>query len=358
MQTNLDNMLGNSSARVTRRNLLKTAGAVTAALAMPGIVRAQSNRLVFATWGGSWEAAMRQAWFDPFTKETGIEVVTQPGNTYGRIQAMVEAGNTEWDVVEVLPDFQWLGADRGLLEPIDYTVVDRSKIMDAPDLVTDHSAPEVLFARVVAYNTQFAEGPSTFADVFDVEKFPGKRAFYTKAHGAYLEAALLADGVAREDLYPLDLDRAFAKLDTIRDHILWFETNAQGEQYMSDGQAAIGIIPDGRALNAKGNGAPIEIAFGLSFITWSALVVPKGAPNKDAAMRFIAYSLTPQAQAAIALAYTYGPVVPAAFDLIPAERASILSGGPQMKNPVVLGEKWWGKNLDAVTERVTEWKLG
>ncbi|WP_436644406.1 extracellular solute-binding protein [Microbaculum sp. FT89] len=357
MPTNYDAPQGNSSLRMTRRSLLKATGGLTAALAMPGIVRAQSNRIVFATWGGSWEEAMRKAWFDPFTEETGIEVITQPGNTYGRVQAMVEAGNTEWDIVEVLPDFQWLGADRGLLEPIDDAVVDRTGIMDAPDLVTEHSVPQVLFARVVTYNSQLGEGPRTFADVFDLEKFPGKRAFYAKAHGGYLEAALLADGVAPEDLYPLDVERALAKLDTIRDSILWYETNAQGEQYMSDGQAAIGIIPDGRALNAKDNGAPIEIAYGLSLITWSAMVVPKGAPNKDAAMRFLAYALTPQAQAAIAEAYTYGPVVPAAFDLIAPERAAILSGGPQMKDPIVLGEKWWGENLDAVTERVTEWKL-
>lgn len=342
----------------SRRDVLKLGGAGVALLATSSVLHAQNKELVFSTWGGSWEAAMRKAWFDPFTEKTGITIRSVPGNTYGRIQAMVEAGNTEWDLVEVLPDFQWMGAEKNLLEPIDFDVVDKTPIMSGADLLTDYSVPEVLFSRLIAYNTQFSPGPKTFADVFDTAKFPGKRAFYTKANGAYLEAALLADGVAPADLYPLDVDRALKRLDTIRDDILFYETNAQGEQYLTDGQAMIGLVPDGRALNARTNGAPIEIEFGLSFLTWAAFVVPKGAPNKDAAMKFIAYAVTPEAQAAIAEAYTYGPVVPKAFEMIPAERAQILSGGPQMRDKaVILGEKWWGENLNAVTEKVNAWKM-
>ncbi len=68
-----------------------------------------------------------------------------PGNSYGRIQAMVESGNTEWDIVEVLPDFQWIGAEKNLLEPIDFGVVDKSPIMEGQDLITDYSVPQVLF---------------------------------------------------------------------------------------------------------------------------------------------------------------------------------------------------------------------
>lgn len=347
-----------SALSANRRDVLRLGGAGLALLATPSILRAQSKEIVFATWGGSWEAAMRKAWFEPFTQKTGISIRAVPGNTYGRIQAMVEAGNTEWDLVEVLPDFQWMGAQKNLLEPIDFGVVDKSPIMNAPDLITDHSVPEVLFSRLIAYNKQFSPGPKTFADVFDTAKFPGKRAFYTKANGAYLEAALLADGVAPADLYPLDVERALKKFSTIRDDILFFETNAQGEQYMSDGQAVIGLLPDGRALNARANGAPIEIEFGLSFLTWAAFVVPKGARNKEDAMKFIAYAVTPEAQAAIAEAYTYGPVVPKAFDMIPMERAQTLSGGPQMRDKaVLLGEKWWGENLNAVTEKVNAWKM-
>ncbi|MFC5394208.1 ABC transporter substrate-binding protein [Bosea vestrisii] len=341
----------------SRRDLLKLSTAALASVAAPSILKAQSGELVFASWGGSWEAAMREAWFKPFTQKTGIGIRTVSGNAYGRIQAMVEAGKTEWDIVEVLPDFQWIGAEKKLLEPIDFGVVDKTPIMTGNDLVTPYSVPQVLFSRLIAYNKKFSPGPATFADVFDTKKFPGKRAFYSKANGAFLEAALLADGVAPSALYPLDIERALKKLSTIRDDILFYETNAQAEQFITDGQAVIGLVPDGRALSAKKNGAPIEIANNLAFLTWSAMVVPKGAPRAKQAMQFLAFALTPDAQAAIAKAYTYGPVVPKAFEMIPAERAAILSGGPQMKDAVVMGEKWWGANLAAATEKVNAWKL-
>jgi putative spermidine/putrescine transport system substrate-binding protein len=352
--------IGRRPANPGRRRFLSGTATAAVALAMPSILRAADRELVYSTWGGSWETAIREAWFVPFEKETGIKVTTASGNTYGRIQAMVEAGSTEWDVVEVLPDFQWLGAERGLLEPIDFSVIDRSAIMDAPGLVTDYSVPQVLFGRVMVYNTQaFDETPTSWSDFWDLERFPGMRTFQSRATGGIMEAALLADGVAPDKLYPLDIERALAKMDEIRDNILFYETNAQGEQYLSDGQAVLGLIPDGRALNIKDNGAPVEIQYDASLMTWSAMVVPKGAPNKDAAMQFLAYALTPEAQAAVAMAYTYGPVVPQAFDLIPEERARILSGGPQMRDQAILmDEAWWGENVEIATELLTAWMLG
>lgn len=347
-----------SGKAIDRRLLLKFGGASLLAVSAPSVLRAQAKEVVFASWGGSWEAAMREAWFKPFTAKTGIEVRTVQGNTYGRVQAMVESGRTDWDVVEVLPDFQWIGPKRGLLEPIDFNVVDKSQIMPGADMITEYSVPQVLFSRLVAYNKKLGAGPQSFADVFDTKKFPGKRAFYTKANGAYLEAALLADGVDPAKLYPLDIPRALKKLSTIRDDIQFYETNAQAEQMMTDGQAAIALTPDGRALNARSHGAPIDIQFGLSFLTWSAMVVPKGTTRKAEAMQLIAFCLTREAQAEIAKVYTYGPVVPKAFELLPPERANILSGGPQMQGKaVIMGEKWWGENLAGVTEQVNAWKL-
>lgn len=344
---------------LSRRTVLGGMAAAGGVLAAPAVLRAQSRQLVFATWGGSWEAAMRSAWFDPFTAATGIDIVSVSGNTYGRVQAMVEAGRPEWDVVEVLPDFQWIGASANLLEPLDFSVIDTSGVMEGDDLVTEFSIPQVLFSRVMTYSTRFDEVPTDFAAFWDTQRFPGRRAFYSRANGGMLEAALLADGVAPEDLYPLDIDRALAKLDEIRDDILFYETNAQGEQFMSDGQTTLGLLPDGRALNIRNTGAPVDIQYAASFLTWSTMVVPRGAPNAAAAMEFLAYSLTPEAQAAIAEAYTYGPVVPAAFDMISPERAAILSGGPQMAGQAVLfGEKWWGENLSQASERLTEWMLG
>lgn len=348
----------------TRREFLSAAG--IAGLALAGASgrwasAAAKGRIVYATWGGSWEQAIRKAWFDPFTKKGGIEVTTVSGPDYGKIRAMVQAFRTEWDVAETNPDFQWIGQREGLLEKMDFSVIDKSGIMPGPDLVTDFSVPQVVWSRVMFYNTkQFPKSkhPQSWAEAWDVKRFPGKRALASKTNGGSLEIALLADGVPASKLYPLDVDRALKSLDRVRDHILWFDTNAQGEQYMTDEQAVLGLVPDGRALSAKQRGAPIDIEYNQSILTWSTMIVPKGAPNREGAMQFLAYALSPEAQAAVAMAYTYGPTIPKAYELIPRERASILSGGPQQAGKYFwANEKWWGENLERVTEKFNAWRL-
>lgn len=350
----------------TRRTVLKGAAMGGALAAMGPFVhgaRAQaSKRVVFATWGGSWEKAMREAWFDPFTKKTGIEVVTVGGNSYAKVRAMVEAGKTEWDVVEVNPDFQWIGKKDNLVEPLDFKIINTSDIMKMPGLVTDVSVPQVIWSKVMFYNTKAfsAENhPKNWAEVWDVKKYPGKRTFGQRTSSAALEAAVLADGVPMDKLFPLDVDRALKSLAKIRDHILWYDTNAQGEQYMTDGQAVLGLVPDGRALSAKKNGAPIDIEYNQSLMSWASMVIPRGAPNREGAMQLLAYCVSPEGQYNMGMAYTYGPIVQKAYEKIPKDRAATLSGGPQQQGKYVMtDEQWWGENKDQVTEKFNQWRLG
>lgn len=343
-----------------RRSFLIGSAALGATLAAPSIVRAANERIVYANWGGSWEQAMRRAWAEPFTKETGIQVVSAGGNTLGRLQAMVDAKKTEWDIVEGLPELARVGAEKGLLEPIDFSVVDRSKLMKRPEFFNDHSVPEVIFGRVVCYNTkQHAEAPKDWAAFWDVKKFPGKRAMYNRVESGLLEASLLADGVAADKLYPIDVPRALKKLGQLRDHILWYETVTQSEQFMRDGQATLGLLADGRALNVKNAGAPVELVPEVSILTWSVFVVPKGAPNKQAAMKFLNHVLSVKSQVAIAMEYNYGPVVPEAWEQIPKERLPIISGGPASAGKAVFqNATWWAANLEKTTEQFQQWLLG
>ncbi|MCC6195837.1 MAG: ABC transporter substrate-binding protein [Burkholderiales bacterium] len=347
----------------SRRRFCSQVLAAAAVGVVPSLpVWAQSKKIVYATWGGTWEKAIRGAWFDPFTKKTGIEVVATGGNTYGKFKAMVESGRVEWDVVEVNPDFQWIGAKDNLLEKLDFKVIDTSKVMSGQHLITPYSVPQVLWSRVRFYNTSVFKGdnrPKSWADVWDVARFPGKRTFATKANSGALEAALIADGVPMDKLYPLDVERALKSLNKIRAHILWGDTNAQLEQFMKDGQAVTGMVPDGRALAAVDNGAPVAIDYNESMMTWSTMVVPRGAPNRDGAMQFLNFAMTPEAQAAVALAYTYGPVTPDAYKAIPVDRAKILSGGPQQAGKYFFAdEKWWGDNLASANEKLNAWRVG
>lgn len=347
------------SSALNRRTMLAGMAALGATAAAPGVPRAANDRVVFANYGGSWEQAMKRAWFDPFTKESGIQIVGASGNALGRLQAMVESKRTEWDLVEGTPELARLGAERGLLEPLDFKVIDRSQAFNRPELFSDYSVPEVTFGRLLIYNKKLGPIPRDWTAIFDVKKFPGKRALWNKAESGVLEIALLADGVPADKLYPLDVPRALKKLGEIRDHILWFETVTQSEQYMRDGQAVMGLLADGRAQNVIASGADVEIVPEATLMTWSVFVVPKGAPNKEAAMKFLAYIFTVKAQVAIATEYNYGPVIPKALEQLPPERLKVISGGPASGGKAVfLNADWWGANIQATTEKFQQWLLG
>lgn len=348
-----------------RRMVLKGLGAgAIGALAAPMMMRgagAQSREVVYATWGGSWEEAMRKAWFDPFAERTGIKVRTIAGPDYGKIRAMVRAGKTEWDVVEVNPDFQWIGAREGLLEKLDFRVIPTDHLTKGENLLTEYSMPEAFWSRVIVYNTKkFSKEnhPTNFVEFWDLKRFAGKRVMYAKPNGGSLEAALLADGVPADKLYPLDIDRALKSLGRIKDNILWYDTNAQAMQHLQDEQGVLGLVADGRAKFIIEKGAPVAIEYNQSQLTWTSYVVAKGAPNKENAMKLIASMTSLEGQKAIGMVYTYGLVAPKAYDLLPPERAAALTNGPQQQGKTILmNEKWWGENLEKAQEKMSAWRL-
>lgn len=350
------------SSVISRRRMLALAATGVAVAATPlRPLLAKDKEVVYATFGGSWEAAMRKSWFDPFAKTTGIPVKTVTGPDYGKIRAMVKANNTEWDIAEVNPDFQFIGAKEGLLEPLDFKVIDTSEIMKVPDLVTPYSVPQNLWSKTMSYNTKLfsAENhPKTWAEFWDVKKFPGKRALYAKVTGGTLEYALLADGVAPDKLYPLDVDRALKSLDKIKDHVLWYDTHPQAIEMMTSGRAGLGGMADGRVLAAVAQGAPLAIEYNQSLLDWMTFVVPKGAPNKESAMKLLAYMVSVDAQTAVTDAFTYGPITPKSYEKIKKDRAMLLSGGPQQQGKyVMVNNKWWGENRDKVSEKYDAWRL-
>ncbi|MDY6947953.1 MAG: ABC transporter substrate-binding protein [Pseudomonadota bacterium] len=352
-------MIGKDSFSIGKRKFLTGMVATGFAAAVPSVVLGANQRIVFANYGGSWEQAMRRAWIEPFTKKTGIRVISASGNTLGRLQAMVEARNVEWDLVEGTPELAGIGARKGLLEPLDFKIIDRSSMLDRPEFFADHMVPGIILGRVLVVNKKLGSVPPQWSSLFNVARFPGKRTFWNKVESGLLEIALLADGVAADKLYPLDLPRAFKKLDTIKEHILWFETVTQSEQFMRDGQAVMGVLADGRAQSVKMNGAPVEIMPEASILLWSVFVIPKGAPNKAAAMKFLAHVYTLQSQVAITREYNYGPIMPQAMDQIPADRLGLISGGPATKGKgVFLNTAWWDRNLERTTEQFLNWRLG
>ena len=328
--------------------------AIAAALTLAGGA-AQAQQMVFTSWGGTTQDAQTEFWAAPFTEKTGIAVVQDGPTDYGKIKAMVEAGATNWDVVDVEFDWALQAGQQGLLEPLDFTVIDKAAL--DPRFVSDHAVGSFYYSFVMGWNEANFPGdkPATLADLFDTEKFPGKRTFYKWSAPGVIEAALLADGVAPAQLYPLDLDRAFAKLDTIKGDIIWWEGGAQSQQLLASGEAPIGFFWNGRLSALQADGMEVGISWDQNITAADALVVPKGAKNKDAAMKFIAEATSAEGQAAFAAATGYAPVNLGSADLMdPAIRATL----PDAQTAVQVNADmaYWAEHRDEIGNRWYAWQ--
>ncbi|CAI3799970.1 hypothetical protein DBADOPDK_02425 [Pseudomonas sp. MM223] len=219
-----------------------------------------ADSLNFVSWGGTTQDAQKEAWAVPFTKATDIKVVQDGPTDYGKLKAMVESGNVQWDVVDVEADFALRAASEGLLEPLDFNQINRDKI--DPRFVSDHGVGSFFFSFVLGYNEGKlgANKPVDWTALFDTKTYPGKRALYKWPSPGVLELALLADGVAPDKLYPLDLDRAFKKLDTIKKDIVWWGGGAQSQQLLASGEASLGQFWNGRVYALQQDGAPVGVS--------------------------------------------------------------------------------------------------
>jgi putative spermidine/putrescine transport system substrate-binding protein len=182
-----------------------------------------------------------------------------------------------------------------------------------------------------------------------VEKFPGPRAIDA---GDWvvppLEYALMADGVAPEKLYPLDMKRAYESMSKIRPHVAKFTTSsAMAPQMLVDGEAVVGGATLGRVVRRKSEGAPIDFTWNQALIQFDYWIIPKNAPNYENAMKFIEYATRPEVQAEMVKLQLLGPVNMKAFDHLPEERARQLPSYPEnLKKQVFLSADWWASTND------------
>ena len=315
---------------------------------------ARADDLVFASWGGTTQDAQKAAWADKFTSQSGLNVLQDGPTDYGKIKAMVEAGSTNWDVVDVEGDYAVQAGKTGLLEPLDFTVIDKAKL--DPRFVTDHSVGSFYYSFVIGCaKDAVKECPKTWADLFDTQKFPGKRAFYKWSAPGVIEAALLADGVAPDKLYPLDLDRAFKKLDTIKSDIVWWTSGAQSQQLLASAEAPFGSFWNGRLTALAQTGVNVETSWDQNITAADALVVPKGAKNKEAAMKFIALATSAEGQKELAVATGYAPTnldSPALMD--DAVRKTLPDA--QTASQINADMSYWADHRDAIGERWYAWQ--
>lgn len=288
--------------------------------ALTTVAFAASADVTVMSWGGAYGEAQTEAFVKPFMASTGITTtMTDSDNPAPAIKAMVEAGNVTVDVASVEYADAIRLCDEGVLEPIDAAKLpagaDGTAAADdfIAGAVTECGVSTDIWANVFAYDTtKFPEGPKTVADFFDLEKFPGKRGL-RKGAKAVLELALMGDGVPAAEVYatlatPEGVDRAFAKLDTIKKDVVWWEAGSQAPQLLADGEVAMTTAYNGRIFAAAMNEAkPFQIVWDGQIYENEMFVVPKGAPNLEQAMQFVGYATSTEGLRASAQQISYGP---------------------------------------------------
>ncbi len=325
------------------KNRMKFTAVVAASFALTGAAMAEPITVV--SWGGSYGKAQDNALFNDASKNSGIEIIRESGASMSKTCLQVESGAVTWDLVVTGSGGAAAAAAKGCLEKIDYSVVDVSDFYETT--YTDYCVGSDVFATVMAWNTEKygapgSEGaPSSWADFFDVEKFPGTRSYRSNNVDGALEPALLADGVAPEDVYEVlstreGKERAIDKIRTLKPHIaVFWESGAMQAQLMKDEEVDMTTGWNGRFDNAAKDGATVGYTYNQALLDYDCFAMPKGAPNKETAMEFLAEVSKPEYQANLPFHITYGPTNKKAYELTTAPQ-DLIEALPSHPNNVPL----------------------
>ena len=338
--------------------------------------QAGAQSITAVSYGGSYQKASTEAWFEPFAAASGVRVEVEDfTGGLAQIRAQVEVGSVHWDVVDLNASDVTLACDEGLLEYIDPEVLppgpDGTPVEEdfISGTLSDCGVGVVVWSTIYAYDANRFSGarPETIADFFDLEKFPGRRGM-RRVPMANLEFALLADGVPAEDVYavldtPEGLDRAFDKLDTIKDEVVWWEAGAQPPQMLADGEVVMSTAYNGRIFNAQMlEGQPFVIVWDGQLLDINQLAIVAGTPRFDEAMRLVSYASTAEALAALGRRISYGPARFSAAPLITTHLETGVEMGPHLpthpsnlERAVRRDWAWWVDHQDELNERFSAW---
>ena len=332
--------------------------------------------ITVVSWGGSYARAQAEGIIAPFTEETDVRVEVEDYNGgLAQIRAQVDVGSVFWDVVDLEIADAMRGCDEGLLEVIDIETlppaVDGTPARDDfyPEMQGECGAGMLFYSTVYAYNADlFPDAtPSTMADFFDLETFPGRRGM-RRVPQVNLEFALIADGVPLDEVYatldtPEGLDRAFDKLDTIKDEVIWWEAGAQPPQMLADGEVVMSTAYNGRIFNAQViEEQPFVIVWDGQLLDYGQVSIVAGTPRLEDALRFVRFATTANSLAAVARRISYGPARRSGEPLVTTHLATGVEMAPHMPtSPENVARAlrndwaWWVDNQDELNERFSAW---
>lgn len=319
-----------------------------------------SGSVRIATGGGPYATALKRALFEPFESLCGIKVIATDGYSTAQIKSQVDANAVQWDLVGLeYSSVADLARQGNYFEALDYGLIATDGI--SPAHVHPQSLGYLVVATVIAYRTDAFDSaiPSGYKDFWDLIKFPGPRNWMSGTLGIcpFLEGALLADGVPRERLYPLDVKRALQSLSKIRDSIAKFwESGAQSAQLMASNETVLGVAWNGRISPLTAKGLPVRTQWNEAMLLAEDWAVLKGAANRGNAMKFIAFASLPQLQARLSLCFDYGFTNQNAAQFLPRERLDVLPSA-HLTQGFWFDSTWWSANKASVVDAVTRWSL-
>ncbi len=344
---------------LSRRAFTTAAGALVMARGVGAAEPPKPARIVFNDSGGSMTSNLRRIYFDAFEKRTGIQVVQTSPVDFAKLRAMVEAGNVEWTVTEIGSQDSIRAVRMGLVEPLDPTIVDRSEF--PPQARNPNVFASSVYSTVLAYDTdEFKDDahPKGWAEFWDVKRFPGPRSL--RNHPVdNLEFALLAGGVPPGKLYPIDMDRAFAKLDAIKPHVsVWWTTGAQPAQLLLDKEVVLATGWNGRFFDLMQKKAPIGLEWTQAALKQGTFVIPKGAKDAYWGQQLLAMFTDPKSEAMYAEALAYpGLHKDSARYINPVVLPFMPTAPGNMEKQYWTNDEWWSDNGSKAIERWNGWLL-
>jgi putative spermidine/putrescine transport system substrate-binding protein len=324
--------------------------------------RWEGRTLNIAAWGGDYQDAQKEAFFEPFATATGASIEEKVADI-GGLRDQVDSEDVIWDVMTVPMEQMVRLARDNVLEPMNYDVVDRTPLYQ--DIALEYGVGVAYFSNTMIYPFDSSDIPQDWSSFWDVapvvegEDIPTEDLRCLRRHPiGTLEFALLADGVPIEELYPIDTERAFASLDKIRDNVLvWWQESKEPAELVAAEAVAIASSWNVRIPQLNLTDV-VRINWYQGMLSADAWIVPRGAQNQDVAFDFINYATRAIPQANFSLLVPYGPVNVDSFPLIRNDRLAILPSSPGNK-PLQFVENWsyWAEYEDRLTAEFEAWLL-
>jgi putative spermidine/putrescine transport system substrate-binding protein len=319
----------------------------------------QAQDLTVVGFGGALQDTMRTTMFQPFAKATSTKLIEESyTGGIAKIKAMVQSKSTTWDVVQMDENEMILACDEGLLEKFNWAT-----IPNAAEIADNAKAPcgvgAFVWSKVIAYDGAKVQGVNTWADFWDIKKWPGKRGLRKQARMT-LEIALLADGVLLQDIYKVlgtkaGADRAFAKLDQIKPNIQWWESGAQPAEWLASGDVVMSSAYNGRIASANKHGKNFKMSWTNQLYAMDYWAIPKG-DNSKLAFSLVHYMTTDEPQAKFAEVMQYGVTNRIATKNIDPKIQPLLpSAEANMATALAVSTPFWVDNEEALQQRFNTW---